>query len=152
MRTHWCTATCADNAPVTHLDLAGQRNAVGDDAVVAHHVVVGDVHVGHDEVVVTHDGLAARGGAAADGHILADVVVVADFGGRDLSGELQVLRQAGNRSGRMDFAPLADAGAVVNHGAGANPAVVADDHVAGNAGKGLDGDVGTEFRVGMYVC
>ena len=47
----------------------------------------------------------------------------------------------------MDLAPLADAGAVVNHRAGTYPAVVADNHVARDAGEGLDRDVVPDFEM-----
>ena len=137
--------------PVADLDLAGQRHAVGDDAVTADHVVVGDVDVGHEQVVVAHDRLAARRRAAADGHILADVVVVADLGRRDLASEFQILRQAGDGGCGVYPASFADARPVVDHGTGPDPAVVADDDVARHVSKRLYGHVPADLGIGMNV-
>lgn len=52
----------------------------------------------------------------------------------------------------MDLAAFADAGSVVDHGPGADPAVVADHHIAGDVGERLHRYVLSEFRVGMDVC
>ena len=146
---HGCMT--ADNGPVAHLDLARERNAVGDHAVAAHHVVVSDVDIGHQQVVAAHHRLAARRRSAGDGHALADVVVIADLGGRILSLELQILRQAGDRGSRMDLAPLADARTVIDNGPGADPAVVADDDVARHVSKRLYGHVPADLGIGMNV-
>ena len=142
----------ADNGPIADFDLSGERYAVGHDAVTAYHVVVGDMHVSHNQVVAADDGLAPGGGAPADGDVFADFVVVADFGRRFFTDELQVLRGAGDRSGRMDLAAFADAGSVVDHGSGTDPTVVADHHIAGDVGERLHRYVLSEFRVGMDVC
>lgn len=48
----------ADNGPIADFDLSGERYAVGHDAVAAYHVVVGDMHVSHNQVVAADDGLA----------------------------------------------------------------------------------------------
>ena len=51
-----------------HLDVPGERGAVGEDHAVAHLAVVRDVGVGHEQVVVADAGdAAALGGAAVDG-------------------------------------------------------------------------------------
>ena len=142
----------ADHHPVADMHFAGERYAVGDHAVVADDAVVAHMDVGHQQVAVADAGRARRCGAAADGHVFADVVVVADLGRGHFACEFQVLRQAGDRCGGMDLAPLADAGAVVNHRAGTYPAVVADNHVARDAGEGLDRDVVPDFGVGMNIC
>ena len=48
-----------DNNPVAYLDLASKRHAVSDDAVAADNVVVGNVNIGHKQVMVTDDGSTA---------------------------------------------------------------------------------------------
>ncbi len=50
----------AQGDEVAHLHVPGQRRAVGEDAAVAHLAVVGNVAVGHEEVVVPNPGDAAR--------------------------------------------------------------------------------------------
>ena len=139
------------HGPVAHLDLAGQRHAVGKDAVAAHHVIVGDMHIGHQQIVAADHRLAARRRTAGDGHAFADIVVIADLGGRILSLELQILRQAGDRSSRMDFATLADACTVVDDGTRADPAVVADSDVTRYIGKRFYGHVLADHGIGMNV-
>ena len=80
-----------DDGKVVDNHLAGKLRGVADDAAVANHAVVTDVHVLHQQVVAAHDGLSLRGRAAADGHILTDGVVVANLGRGVLALELQVL-------------------------------------------------------------
>ena len=87
---HSCVAT--DNHPVTHLDLAGKRYAVGNYAVVADNVIVCNVNVSHQQVVATYYGRASRGCSSSDGYALANVVVVANLGCGHLARELQILR------------------------------------------------------------
>ena len=141
----------ADDHPVADVHFAGERHAVGDHAVAADDAVVPDVDVGHQQVFRADARGSGRGGSAADGHVLADVVVVADFAGGDFAGEFQVLRKACDRSGGVDAASLADARPVVDHGSGTDPAVVADHRVARDIGKWFHRDVGSEFGVGVDI-
>jgi hypothetical protein len=46
----------ADDGPVAHVHVAGQRDAVGEHRAVAQAHVVRDVHVGHDPVVASRRG------------------------------------------------------------------------------------------------
>ena len=46
----------ADGRVVRHLDVAGEGGAVGEDGVAAHPAVVGDVGIGHEEVVGRRSG------------------------------------------------------------------------------------------------
>ena len=138
--------------PVAYMYLAAERYAVDDDVVVTDDTVVRDVCVCHYEVVRADDGLALRGGAAADGDIFADLVIVAYFGCGDLALELHVLRRACYRCGHVDFASLAYAGAVIYCGRRPDPAVVAYDYVAGDVCEGFYRDVVPDLGVGMHVC
>src|SRR5512133_2239090 len=82
----------ADVAAVAHLHMACQGGAVGEDVLVPHVAVVGDVGPGHQEVVVTQGGEAAAAlGAAMKGAALTDHIAVADHQARGRALELQVL-------------------------------------------------------------
>ena len=52
----------AQNHPVVDLDVPGELRVVGENRVVTHQTVVGQMHISHDPVVVTDAGDgAARG-------------------------------------------------------------------------------------------
>ena len=53
-------AEAAEDHVVVDLDVPCQRGGIGEDALVADDAVVGDVHVGHDPVVVADPGDARR--------------------------------------------------------------------------------------------
>lgn len=141
----------ADDDPVVDMDLASERNAVGDDAMAADDAIVADMDISHQQIAVADDGRARGLGAAADGDVLADVVAVADLAGGHLAVELEVLRQARHRSRGVDLTLPADAGPVVDDGPGTYPAIVADDHVARDAGERFYRDVGPQLGVGVNV-
>jgi len=146
-----CGMTSYDS-PVAHLDFARERYAVGENAVIAHHVVVRYVDVSHQQVVVADDGLAARCRSAAYGHVFAYFVVVAYLGNGLFAFEFEVLGRAGYGGCRMYLAAFAYARSVVNHRTRSYPAVVAYDYVAGDVCKGFYRYVVTDFGIGMYVC
>ena len=52
------------------------------------------VHALHEEVVGADHGFAFGGRAAVDGHVLANGIVIADFGGSFFSLKFQVLRNS----------------------------------------------------------
>ena len=81
-----------DDGPVVDLHMAGQRGVVGKDGVAADLHVMGEVHVGHDPVVVAHPGHACiLHRAPVEGAKLADGVAVPDFQARRLAAVLHVL-------------------------------------------------------------
>ena len=105
----------------------GQRGGVAEDEVVAQDTVVGDVHVGHQQVVVPDlsERPAARG-AAVDGDELADAVVVADDDLAVLATELQVLRDEPQAGEGKDAVAAADADGAFDDGVGADFGLFAD--------------------------
>ena len=69
----------AEDGIVADLHMSGQAGVVGHDDVVPQHAVMGDVHIGHDPVVVADARDAGvLDGAAIDGAKFTDGVVVAD--------------------------------------------------------------------------
>jgi hypothetical protein len=70
----------ADGGPLFDGDVSGECGGVGHDDVVADEAVVSDMCVGHDEAMTADlRELAAFDGAAMDGDVFADLVMVADL-------------------------------------------------------------------------
>ena len=89
-----------DDGAVVDDNLSGKFCRVTDDTTVAYHAVVSDVHILHQQIAVTYDGLALRCSTSTDGDIFANGVVVANLTGCLFALELQVLwlcRDAGTR-------------------------------------------------------
>ena len=79
---------CRDNGKIVDHHLASKLCRVADDAAIADHAVVSHVHILHQQVVASYDGLTLRGRATTDGNILADGVVVANLTSRLFALEL----------------------------------------------------------------
>ena len=93
---------------------------------VADAVVVGHVHVRHQEAVGAHHGGPAGLRRAVDGHALADHVAVADHERGLLALEGQVLRLAAEDGALVHAVAGAQRGEPLDHGVGADLAAVAD--------------------------
>ncbi len=135
----------AQNRPVAHFHLAGQRNPVDQHAVVAHHAVVSDMHVCHHERIASHDGHAFGRRTAVDGGTLPDRRSVSHHGRRILAPELEILRQTGHHGGGVHLAIFPDARSVEHHRAGTDPTAVSDFDIGRNAGERFDRYVLTQF-------
>ena len=81
----------AEGDAVADLDVAGEGGSVRHDIVGTDPAVVGEVHVGHDPVPISHPGRAARPGSPVEGAELTNDVAVADLQASDLTPEFLVL-------------------------------------------------------------
>ena len=72
--------TTSNDREVIHFHFAGQLRGIRHDDVVMQDAVVRYMAVGHDEVVITDDGLAFRRCAAMNSDELAQHAVIADDG------------------------------------------------------------------------
>jgi hypothetical protein len=116
--------------------MAGELAGVREDRLVADLAVVREMHVGHHPVVVTQPRHAdVERGAAIDGDVLADGVVVADLDARRLVGVLLVLRRRADGGEVPDAVAATDARMSVDDDVRADPGalahldVLADDRV-----------------------
>ncbi len=101
---------------VVHLDVAGERGGVREDRVAPDEAVVGDVHLGHEQVVRPDAGEPpGPGGPPVDGRPLAEDVAVADLDAAGLSAELEVLRHEPDRAEREEAIVLAHARVALDH-------------------------------------
>ncbi len=117
----------ADDGEVLHMDVAGQIGRIGHDDVIPQLAVVGDMAVGHQQVVIADEGDADVGcGRPVDRDILPDRVVVADDDPRRLPPVFQVLRGAAEGGELGDAASLADVGVALDDHMGADDRVFPD--------------------------
>src|SRR5260370_11358314 len=72
--------------------MASYYGAVGKNAAIANHAIVGHVAIRHEVIVAADAGGPGVGGAAMDGHAFAEDVVGADFQTSRLPLVLQMLR------------------------------------------------------------
>jgi len=121
-----------------------QTGAVRENCVVIYVAVVGDMHVGHEKIIVTDSGLASMfRGAAIYRAELAKDISVADAESRIFASISRVLRFFSNRTVLKNTVVLANAGV------GANNDVRPDFRVIANFDTGFDNckranmDIGT---------
>src|SRR5437588_4088721 len=94
-------AQCSNASPVFDGYVSPERGRVRHDDVTANLAIVGDVGIGHDQVVVANPGASpALYRAAVDGDKLADLVMVADLQPCRFARVGDVLRRQANRSER----------------------------------------------------
>src|SRR5258708_35649020 len=106
---HW--AKRADHGPFLHGHVSAEGRAVHQHAVVSNHAVVSDVGVGHDERAAADAGEAAAfHRAAADGDVLANLIVVADLQARGLAFVGSILRRHADGGEREESVVRADLG------------------------------------------
>ena len=79
---------------ILHDDVARERDAVGEDVVVADLAVVRDVRADHQEVARADARRRALAARAVQGRVLANQVVVTDDEFAPLASKLHVLRLA----------------------------------------------------------
>ena len=141
----------AVNDIVAHNDVAGKGGIVGKDAFAAHHTVVCNMDVGHEEVVGADDRAPRGGGAAVDGATFAYDVVVADFAGGVFAIEFQILRYGGNDGAGEDMAVFAYPCTGVDDHIGFDDSVVTDNHIFANGGEVAHLYVVAQDGFGVYV-
>ena len=109
--------------------MSGQRSIIGKYAVAADNAVVGNMHIGHNEVVVADNRFARSRGTAVYRAAFADDIVVANLDSGVLAVELQILRDGGYDGTWKDLAVLTDTGSWKDCHIRTNPRVVADDDI-----------------------
>src|SRR6185437_15108239 len=92
----------------------------------------------------------AFGGAAANGHALADGVVVADLGLGWLALILQILRRHADRGEGIDRVPRAQAGVAVHHHVRDEVAFLAENDIGTDGAVGADGAGFGDNRPGRH--
>ena len=137
----------AEDDPVVDGHVAGQRRGVGENRVVADHAIMGDVHVGHQPVVVADAGHpAAFLGAAIEGDEFADHVAVANLQARLFTVEFLVLRRRAERGELPDPVVAADPGRPVDDHVRPDRRAIADFHILADDAESADADVAADFR------
>ena len=129
--------------------LTGQLRGVAYDTAVTYYAVVPDMHVLHQEVSVTHDCLSLRGSTTADGNVLADGIVIANFTGSLLTLELQVLWLCGDAGAWEELIIVADTRSEVNCHAIQQSVVVTDDDILVNHAERTNDVSIAEFCLGV---
>src|ERR1035437_7094878 len=140
----------ADVGPIADGDVAGEGDAVGHDDAIADARVVGDVDVGHEQVVAANGGDQSPAlGSAMDGDEFADAVAVADAGLGALALVLEVLRGHAGGAVREEEVILADPGGAFEVVIGHQACARADLHFGSDDAIGADIGAGVDFRRGI---
>ena len=140
----------ADGGVVFDDDVARQGGPVAQDGIVAYQAIVGNVHVGHDQVEAAQPGQRAPTlGAAMDADELADAVVVANDDFAALAAELQVLGNKPDGAEGEDAVALPDAGRPLDDYVGADVGFLADFNLRPDGGVGAHTDRGRQARPGV---
>ena len=105
-----------DRGAIADMDMPSEEHGIGHGDVVAELAVMRHMGAHHEQVAVAKPrGPTTRGGTAMDGHLLADVVAVADLAPRLLAAVLAVLRGAADRRERVEHVVGAEAGVALDH-------------------------------------
>ena len=137
----------ADLGVIFDGDVAGESGAVDENGVIADEAIVGDVRVGHDQVMAADAGDgAAFDRAAIDRTEFAEFIFVADFEGNALAPVSEVLRVAADDGERIHMIFLAEARRPLNYRVMIEAAAVAEFDLVANHCVGADGYVRAEFR------
>jgi hypothetical protein len=115
----------ADNSPLFDRDMSRQRGCVHQHGMIANHAVVPDMRVGHDEDVAADAcDASALGGAARDGDVLTDDVVIADLETRWFAPIRNVLRVHAQRGKGKYLVVFAETAGAAYHNVGYKFAVL----------------------------
>ena len=120
--------------------------------MVVQNTVVRHMAIGHNQIVVTHHGLAFRRRTAMDGAALAHHVAVADDRPCDFAFELQILRDGAYHGRRKDMTILADLGIAANGGIGVYTRSVAYLHILVDEHKRTDLYILADLGCRMNTC
>ena len=159
---HPAKAVCAEDAKLMHqgkspqngvitdTHMTGQGGAVGEDGLVSYQAIVGDVHVGHDPVVVADPGYAASlRGAAVEGAVFADDVAVTDLQCAVFARIFFILRRLAE-GGELEYLVVpADARGAVYNDVRSYPGAIADLHLRADDGIGAHLNPRPQFRAGI---
>src|SRR5690606_5940006 len=130
--------------------MAGQGGGVGHDDTVADLAVVGDMAIGHEQVVVADAGhAAALLGSAVHGDEFPDDVAVADLEPCGLAPVAEVLRCIAQTGMAVNGVAAADAGRSENGGVRADGGRFADLDIGADAGKGADAHARSQLGQGV---
>src|SRR5205814_8835363 len=112
----------AEDHVVLDVDVASERDGVGENASVRDLHIVGDVAVRHQQAAVADAGHpAAAGRADVHRREFADLIRVADHQPRCLSSVFEVLWNGADGGELEDDVPLADRGVALDHGVRTDP-------------------------------
>jgi len=126
----------AYHSPFFHGDVPGERGCIHQHGVIANLTIMPDVGIGHDENMAANPGNAAAFiGAAIDGHILADDVVLADFEPGWFTAIGDVLRLDAKRGEWKDPIVIADLSRPLNYYVRHELAMLTEFHIGTNKAK-----------------
>ncbi len=140
----------AQDGVIVDVHVPRQGRGVGHDAAIAHHAVVRNVGVGHQQIVVAdgRDALVLNR-AAMDGDEFADDVTVADLQSGRLTGVLLVLAILAHRRKLINSIVPADAGRPLEHHMRTDDGTGTYLHARSDNGKRPDADVVGQYRIGI---
>ena len=134
------------DCPVVNNDMTRQRRIVHKNRMVLNNTVVTDMHVAHDEVVVSHVSIASvLHGTSVNRHVLAYDVVVTNRDGRRLALILQVRCGLANGAKLEDVVPSTNLGRPLDHHMGF------DNRPLANHNPRTDDTVGTHRHGGVQI-
>ncbi len=127
--------------------MSSQRDAVGQDTMIADKAVVRDVDVGHQQIVRTDHRFSRRGGTTIDRDILPDGRMIADLSSGLFACELQVLRDRGNNSAWEYSNMLSDPCTRENGDVASDPGALTDLDILVDDGERIDLNILADLRL-----
>src|SRR5260370_40349378 len=106
-----------DRSEIFHVHMPRKRGPVGKNRVVADAAIVRHVGISHEQIASANGCFSASARrAAADGHIFAEHIAVADDQFRSLAVKFQILWVGSDRAERVKHIVLSESGWPMNHG------------------------------------
>ena len=142
-----------DGDPVLEVDMACELHVVGQDAIVADHTVVCEMHADQEAIVRADAGHApADLGAGMNGDLLAKDVPITDRQPRGLALVLDILRALADHRARKELVALATGGVAGDRHVVVQHAVVPQRDTGCDATVRADGHVRRELSLGIDMC
>ena len=137
---------------VSNCDMAGKGTVIREDTVIPDYTIVRNMAIGHDQTIVTDNGLTAVYCASVDGHVFSYGGVIADFGSRLFVLELEILRYGRYYRTRKNVAVLSDTGTFHDGHVGSDPGSFSNHHIVMNGRERLDHHILGDFGSRMNIC
>ena len=114
---------------VTNRDVACDGGIIREDSVIPHLAFVSHVSVAEEKIVVADPGRRLGLGAAMNGHVLAEGVIIPDVEMGFFSGVFHVLRATTDSGERESLATLANRCVALDHDVTVQTRVISEGHV-----------------------
>src|SRR5690606_19517977 len=140
----------AQNRPIADAHMSRQRGVIDQNAMIANNAVVTNMHIGHQQIVVTYSGFAAiLHSAAMNGDAFTNNVVIAHYQARWLTLVLEIRRVFAQRRKLVNAVMRTNARWPFDNHMGGNHSALTNLYVWANQCPGTYAHIGRDASIGV---